>query len=91
MPCSHFCISCTGHVHSYERTNPVKNYQADPTGCAPTYVTIGDGGNSEKVCLIAPALPHLLTACTVVALLAAAASAALTQPARCPVCAVDMA
>ena len=38
-----------GHVHSYERTNPVFQYKADATGCAPTYVTIGDGGNLEKV------------------------------------------
>ena len=37
-----------GHVHSYERTNPVIQYAADPTGCAPTYITIGDGGNLEK-------------------------------------------
>ena len=40
-----------GHVHSYERTNPVVQYAADPTGCAPTYITIGDGGNLEKVCV----------------------------------------
>ena len=32
-----------GHVHAYERTNPVANYTADPTGCAPTYITIGEG------------------------------------------------
>ena len=38
-----------GHVHSYERTNPVIQYMADASGCAPTYVTIGDGGNLEKV------------------------------------------
>ena len=38
-----------GHVHSYERTNPVIQYKADPSGCAPTYITIGDGGNLEKV------------------------------------------
>ena len=31
-----------GHVHAYERTNPVANYTADPTGCAPTYITIGE-------------------------------------------------
>ncbi len=31
-----------GHVHAYERTYPVLNYQADPTGCAPTYITIGE-------------------------------------------------
>ena len=31
-----------GHVHAYERTNPVSNYQADPSGCSPTYITIGD-------------------------------------------------
>ena len=38
-----------GHVHSYERTNPVSQYQADPSGCAPTWITIGDGGNIEDV------------------------------------------
>ena len=38
-----------GHVHAYERTNPVVQYKADTTGCSPTYVTIGDGGNIEKV------------------------------------------
>jgi hypothetical protein len=31
-----------GHVHAYERTNPVANYTADSTGCAPTYITIGE-------------------------------------------------
>ena len=31
-----------GHVHAYERTYPVVNYAADPTGCAPTYITIGE-------------------------------------------------
>ena len=31
-----------GHVHAYERTNPVSNYQADPSGCSPVYITIGE-------------------------------------------------
>ncbi len=30
-----------GHVHAYERTNPVSNYQADASGCSPVYITIG--------------------------------------------------
>mmetsp|Transcript_4989 Transcript_4989/g.9209 ORF Transcript_4989/g.9209 Transcript_4989/m.9209 type:complete len:699 (-) Transcript_4989:168-2264(-) len=34
-----------GHVHAYERTHPVYNYQPDI--CAPMYITIGDGGNVE--------------------------------------------
>jgi 3',5'-cyclic AMP phosphodiesterase CpdA len=36
-----------GHVHAYERTSPVKNFQ--PTACMPTYITVGDGGNREEV------------------------------------------
>jgi len=32
-----------GHVHAYERTNPVSNYQADASGCSPVYITIGNG------------------------------------------------
>jgi len=36
-----------GHVHSYERTNPVVDYNV--TECGPVHVTIGDGGNREKV------------------------------------------
>ena len=27
----------------------VNNYTADATGCAPTYLTVGDGGNAERV------------------------------------------
>ena len=34
-----------GHVHAYERTHPMYNYQKD--SCGPVYVTIGDGGNVE--------------------------------------------
>ncbi|KAH9150309.1 hypothetical protein AeRB84_006622 [Aphanomyces euteiches] len=34
-----------GHVHSYERTFPV--YKNELTVNAPTYITIGDGGNRE--------------------------------------------
>ncbi|CAM8902033.1 unnamed protein product [Rhodiola kirilowii] len=36
-----------GHVHAYERSNRVFNYKLDP--CAPVYITIGDGGNREKM------------------------------------------
>ncbi|KAF8059726.1 PAP15 [Scenedesmus sp. PABB004] len=40
-------IVIVGHVHAYERTKPLANFQADNTGCAPMHVTIGDGGNVE--------------------------------------------
>ena len=39
----------SGHVHAYERSNPVANYSADPSGCAPVQLTVGDGGNHEGV------------------------------------------
>ncbi|GJY41034.1 CENP-B homolog protein 2-like protein [Tanacetum coccineum] len=34
-------------VHAYERMNRVYNYSLDP--CGPVYITIGDGGNIEKI------------------------------------------
>lgn len=34
-----------GHVHAYERTHAVYNYQPDP--CGPVHLTVGDGGNVE--------------------------------------------
>ncbi|XP_057498051.1 purple acid phosphatase 15-like isoform X2 [Actinidia eriantha] len=40
-----------GHVHAYERSNRVYNYTLDP--CGPVYITVGDGGNREKM-----AIPH---------------------------------
>lgn len=36
-----------GHVHAYERMNRIYNYTLDP--CGAVYITIGDGGNIEKV------------------------------------------
>ena len=36
-----------GHVHAYERSNRVYDYKLDP--CAPVHVTIGDGGNAERL------------------------------------------
>ncbi|XP_020253717.1 purple acid phosphatase 15-like [Asparagus officinalis] len=36
-----------GHVHAYERSNRVYNYSLDP--CAPLHITVGDGGNREKI------------------------------------------
>ena len=39
-----------GHVHSYERSNPVSDFR--PDDCGPTHIVIGDGGNYEG-----PALP----------------------------------
>eukprot|EP00268_Persea_americana_P069188 TRINITY_DN9782_c0_g1_i2.p1 TRINITY_DN9782_c0_g1~~TRINITY_DN9782_c0_g1_i2.p1 ORF type:complete len:202 (+),score=26.42 TRINITY_DN9782_c0_g1_i2:196-801(+) len=40
-------IVFTGHVHAYERMNRVYNYTLD--SCGPVYITVGDGGNIEKV------------------------------------------
>ncbi|BDA46067.1 Purple acid phosphatase 15 [Coccomyxa sp. Obi] len=34
-----------GHVHAYERSNPVYKFANDP--CGPVHITIGDGGNIE--------------------------------------------
>lgn len=36
-----------GHVHAYERSNRVYNYTLDP--CGPVHITVGDGGNREKM------------------------------------------
>ncbi|XP_034685008.1 purple acid phosphatase 15-like isoform X1 [Vitis riparia] len=44
-------IIFSGHVHAYERSNRVYNYTLDP--CGPVYITVGDGGNREKM-----AIPH---------------------------------
>lgn len=38
-------IVFSGHVHAYERSCQVYKYQC--TAGAPTYITIGDGGNAE--------------------------------------------
>ncbi|KAK4266649.1 hypothetical protein QN277_027539 [Acacia crassicarpa] len=38
-----------GHVHAYERSNRVYNYTLDP--CGPVYITVGDGGNWEKMAI----------------------------------------
>ena len=35
----------SGHIHAYQRTHPVYQYQRND--CGPVYVTIGDGGNIE--------------------------------------------
>ncbi|KAJ7549714.1 hypothetical protein O6H91_04G020100 [Diphasiastrum complanatum] len=39
----------TGHVHAYERSNRVYNYEYDP--CGPVHITIGDGGNREAMAI----------------------------------------
>ena len=39
------CLLQSGHIHAYERTFPVNNYQLDP--CGVRYLTMGDGGNIE--------------------------------------------
>lgn len=38
-----------GHVHTYERSNRVYNYTLDP--CGPVHITVGDGGNREKMAI----------------------------------------
>jgi len=38
-------VVLSGHVHAYERTHPVYQYQLNP--CGPIYLAIGDGGNIE--------------------------------------------
>lgn len=35
----------SGHVHAYERSYPIHNYQKDE--CGPMYINVGDGGNRE--------------------------------------------
>ncbi|KAK6122883.1 hypothetical protein DH2020_043409 [Rehmannia glutinosa] len=42
-------IVFNGHVHAYERSNRVYNYNLDP--CGPVYIAIGDGGNREKMAI----------------------------------------
>ncbi|CAN7075601.1 unnamed protein product [Brassica oleracea var. botrytis] len=42
-------IVFNGHVHAYERSNRVYNYQLDP--CGPVHIVIGDGGNREKMAI----------------------------------------
>ena len=42
---SEFC-GAAGHVHAYERSH-AGVFKSKRTACAPTYVTIGDGGNRE--------------------------------------------
>ncbi|GAB2282081.1 Purple acid phosphatase 15 [Dionaea muscipula] len=42
-------IVFNGHVHAYERSNRVYNYTLDR--CAPVYITVGDGGNREKMAI----------------------------------------
>ncbi|GAU28657.1 hypothetical protein TSUD_159390 [Trifolium subterraneum] len=42
-------IVFNGHVNAYERSNRVYNYTLDP--CGPVYITVGDGGNREKIAI----------------------------------------
>lgn len=42
-------IVFNGHVHAYERSNRVYDYQLDP--CAPIYITVGDGGSLEDLAI----------------------------------------
>ncbi|XP_023006281.1 LOW QUALITY PROTEIN: purple acid phosphatase 15-like [Cucurbita maxima] len=42
-------ISIHDQVHAYERSNRVYNYTLDP--CGPVYITVGDGGNREKMAI----------------------------------------
>ena len=40
-------IVFSGHIHAYERTYRVLNHYPSP--CGPVHVTVGDGGNSERL------------------------------------------
>ncbi|KAM1421644.1 hypothetical protein ACFX13_003927 [Malus domestica] len=40
-------IVFNGHVHAYERSNRVYDYNLDH--CGPLYLTVGDEGNREKM------------------------------------------
>lgn len=40
-------VVLNGHLHEYERTNPVFNFTVDQ--CGPVHITMGDGGNIEGV------------------------------------------
>ncbi|XP_038875832.1 purple acid phosphatase 15 isoform X1 [Benincasa hispida] len=42
-------IVFNGHVHAYERSNRVYDYTLDR--CGPVYITVGDGGNREKMAI----------------------------------------
>ncbi|XP_010486254.1 PREDICTED: purple acid phosphatase 15 isoform X2 [Camelina sativa] len=42
-------IVFNGHVHAYERSNRVYNYELDL--CGPVYIVVGDGGNREKMAI----------------------------------------
>lgn len=48
MP-EHCCILKNQQVHAYERSNRVYNYILDP--CGPVHITVGDGGNREKMAI----------------------------------------
>lgn len=37
-------------VHAYERINRVYDYKYDP--CGPLYISVGDGGNAERLALL---------------------------------------
>jgi hypothetical protein len=40
-------VAFNGHIHSYERTNPVYDYNLN--NCGTVHITIGDGGNNEGI------------------------------------------
>ncbi|KAK2975185.1 hypothetical protein RJ640_022077, partial [Escallonia rubra] len=42
-------IVFNGHVHAYERSNRLYNYTLDP--CGPVHITVGNGGNREKMAI----------------------------------------
>lgn len=42
-------IVFSGHTHAYERSNPVYRHRVDE--CGPAYITIGDGGNIERLAI----------------------------------------
>ena len=40
-------VVVSGHVHAYERTSRVLDHSPSP--CGPVHITIGDGGNAERL------------------------------------------
>ena len=58
---SQLCITLqvfSGHTHAYERCR--RTYKFEHDACAPTYVTVGDGGNIEGVCPLSALSLHCI-------------------------------
>lgn len=39
----------TGHIHAYERSNPVFKFLTSEKECNPVHIVVGDGGNDETL------------------------------------------